>query len=355
MARPRKHPNLPKHVHRQISGKKEYFIYQYRRSTPLAGPRTRIPFQPDTPEFWAMYNRLKEDRQVNAPDTLNAVIATYQRSAKYENLKPNTQRDYDFYLKGIGRVFGKTPADSITPLDVQNMYDALVTETPVKAKKSIAVMRALYAFAMPRGMATHNPARADFDLIKHKPQGSEPWPIWAFETVNKFARWEVRTFVALALYTGQRTSDVVRMEPHHVAGNKIRVVQEKTGKDLWIPIHKNLAGTIVECRQRGAVPFIHSPNGQAMAPETFRALFKREMTRYHSSLVNPFARFQSEKITPHGLRKSAVVKLREAGVNKEDCSLLVGMSPPMVDRYSQGWHQEERAEIAMTKWENNAP
>ncbi len=339
--------SLPKGVHARQANGKIYYSHQLHRNTSRAGPRTSIHFTPQDPEFWAICAQLNGEAASNPPGTVNALIARYQTSARYLNLKPNTQRDYDFYLRGIGNVFGERDVDELTAADVQAMYDALVVDTPVKAKKSIAVMRALYAFAVPRGLAARNPAVADFDLIRHKPQGAPPWPQWAFDVVDRHARWEVKTFVALALYTGQRTSDVVRMKPTDIAGNKLRVVTEKTGRQLWIPIHRELAPAILQCRQRGNRPFIHSPDGSAMSPDTFRALYDRQRTKPE------FADFKPNRITPHGLRKCAVVKLREAAVEKEDIGLLVGMSPPMVEHYSKGWDQQQRVDEAVKLWEAN--
>ena len=41
-------------------------------------------------------------------------------------------------------------------------------------------------------------------------------------------------------YTGQRRSDVVKMGYQHVKDGMISVVQQKTGKRLWIPLHSDL-------------------------------------------------------------------------------------------------------------------
>ncbi len=49
-----------------------------------------------------------------------------------------------------------------------------------------------------------------------------------------------RLAFALLLYTGQRRGDVIRMGRQHVRGGYLRVVQQKTGAALEIPLHPAL-------------------------------------------------------------------------------------------------------------------
>jgi integrase len=50
--------------------------------------------------------------------------------------------------------------------------------------------------------------------------------------------------VLLARYTGQRQADVLRMGPGDIEDVGIVVVQQKTGKELWVPLHSNLRGAM---------------------------------------------------------------------------------------------------------------
>jgi len=54
-----------------------------------------------------------------------------------------------------------------------------------------------------------------------------------------------RRAVLLARHTGQRQADVLRMAPEHIDDGGIVVVQQKTGKELWVPLHPDL-GTALE-------------------------------------------------------------------------------------------------------------
>lgn len=62
------------------------------------------------------------------------------------------------------------------------------------------------------------------------------------------ARWPSGTMqrraYALAIYTGQRRGDLIKMTRAHRKGGEIRVVQDKTGEDLArICGYRNTAGS----------------------------------------------------------------------------------------------------------------
>jgi integrase len=73
---------------------------------------------------------------------------------------------------------------------------------------------------------------------------------WTEDEIKTYrARWPLGTKERLAfelfLNTGQRRSDVVRMVWSHIeADNKIVVVQQKTGRRLVIPLHRDLLETL---------------------------------------------------------------------------------------------------------------
>jgi enterobacteria phage integrase len=73
---------------------------------------------------------------------------------------------------------------------------------------------------------------------------------WEEHEIKKFEDcWPIGTKQRLAfslmLYTGQRRSDVHRMNWADIEQNGIRVKQQKTGVELIIPIHAALQPSVV--------------------------------------------------------------------------------------------------------------
>ena len=347
---------LPEHVHKTTSKGYVYYTYQRDRNTINAGPRTRIPHEPGTVEFYEMYERLHNSGATVDAGTINELVKQYENaSPKYKALSKSSRRVYDIYLKLFCQRLGKYQVHEVKPVVIQALYDSIAHDTPSTARQVMSIIRAVYKFGIPRGLAETNPA-IDIDAVKLTPNGAKPWPQWAFEAVNH-TRWQIKVFVFLGLYTGQRTSDIVKMKLSDIRGNEIQVTQQKTGKKLWVTIHKNLLPIIIECRQRGVMYMLHNDNGEPFNTASFRSLYVRcceggsRVVRNRLTTVNPMIGFQKAEIKPHGLRKSAVVALRESGVSEEDTGLIVGMSNQMVKHYSKGWNQRSRTQEGIRKWE----
>jgi integrase len=76
-----------------------------------------------------------------------------------------------------------------------------------------------------------------------------------------------RLAFALALYTGQRASDLIRMGRQHVRNSMISVAQQKTGTRLWVPIHSDLR-VIIDSVPSEHLTFLISEKGQPYAAAT---------------------------------------------------------------------------------------
>jgi integrase len=81
------------------------------------------------------------------------------------------------------------------------------------------------------------------------------------------AKWRLgtrqRLAYALLLYTGQRVGDVARMSRADVADGLIHVVQQKTGAELWVPIHPELQRAMKACPAKG-LTLVGDANGRPL-------------------------------------------------------------------------------------------
>lgn len=348
MGRPRKTGvvDLPLYIHRQVkpSGLVTY-TFQKHRGLPHAGPRTRIPFPPEDPKFWETYRRLLAGDAVDE-NSVSALIRGYRASQAFKDLKQATRRDYDRYLDEFDRRLGGYAAKAVTTPVFAQVHESMAS-TPVAANHMRSVIKTLYLWGIPRGFATINPAT---DIKPHKvvSDGAKPWPLGAFALIEKYARWEVRTFVALGLYTGQRTADILQMRVSDIEDGMITVRQSKTGARLRIPIHRDLLPVIEECRRRaiGQAFMVFGPKGDALDTNRFRALWGREIARPE---LKPIA---DAELSPHGLRKTACVTLRQINLSVEQIQSITGQSRPMVELYCRDYDQVSMARETMKAWED---
>ena len=129
---------------------------------------------------------------------------------------------------------------------------------------------------------------------------SGEWRAWKEEECAAFEpRWQTGTMqrraYTLALYAGQRRSDLVRMTRAHRKGAMLHVSsQEKTGEELWIPEHRELAPELARGEQ-AHMSLLTTSAGRAFDPVYFGAWFAEAID----------AAGLPKACVLHGLRKTA--------------------------------------------------
>lgn len=214
--------------------------------------------------------------------------------------------------------------------------------TPANANNLLRSLSALLAWSVPRGWRDDNPCRGIKKL--RIGDGYAPWPWDAIEHFAQHARPDLWHAGALALYSGQRLSDVLRMKWNDIHDGLISVRQGKTGKALWIPVHRRLAA-ILASLPRDSVYVLISTRGRPWTLDGFKASWSNELNR------DIMKNLRSNRLVFHGLRKSAVVTLLEAGATDAEVAAITGQSREIVEHYSRQVNQRKLAAAAILKWE----
>lgn len=115
------------------------------------------------------------------------------------------------------------------------------------------------------------------------------------------------------LYTGQRRSDVHRMTWADVSEVTIRVVQQKTGHKLSLPLHCDLI-SILTTAGRDHVTIINTEFGKPFTVDGFGQWMRDAINAAGLPL----------DCQPHGLRKAAGRRLAEAGCTAHEIMAVLG-------------------------------
>jgi hypothetical protein len=337
----RKRPvvELPKYVQQIVSGGREYFYFQKGRGSGTPGPRLKLPKGPHDVEFWTAYKACLGSEPPTAR-TFDALIAAYKLAPEFTKKAEATQRDYSRYLNVVSTVWGKLHVGDVRPKHVLQLRDAWA-ETPVAANHLLSVLKMLINWGIPREFSETNPC-IHVPKLEVQEDGARPWPAWAYGLIEEHAREDMQRAVLLARYTGQRQADVLRMGPEHVEDGGIFVVQQKTGKQLWLPLHADLKGAVASW---SSSPYVHTPKGERYTPDRFRAAWTRMMND------TPAGRIRREGFTFHVLRASSCEKLREVGCSDSEIEAITGMSQAMIRRYLRFANQRGLAKAAMGRVE----
>jgi integrase len=328
-------PPLPAGVKRVTKRKPDgtVAVYYYLRSN-----GARVP-PPDSPGF-AKAKAQAESLTTKATATgLGALIDAYRRSPEFLGLRPVTKRSKEWSLVWLRRFEDSDPRD-IKRSHVLDLRDIVARESgPGTAMNVVSCLSTIYSWAINRGKLELNPAFG----IKKLPLGAIP--PWTEEEVQKALTdlpQPLQRAMNLALNTGQRRADLARMQWDQYDGQAIRLVQQKTGRSLRVPLTDGFRAEIEEWRRTSTSPFILvKHDGAPWNVEVMSAAFWTHLPKigiYGRSL--------------HGLRKLATVRLAEAGCSMLEIAAISGhASLSMVAHYTRGADQQKLAEAAISKLE----
>lgn len=317
---------LPKYVYKQRNG-----LYFQRRGW----PSQKLQNEFGTPEFWKEYSDIlageAKPKRVTARN-FGALIKSYHRSPRYKNLKPRTALDYDKYLNFFNSILSDANPASMKRKDVIRLRDSNA-EKPYFANYSLRVLRILMEHCVDLGWRETNPAKGVPELKTEKKE-REPWPKQLLEAyrANCPLGTRERIVMELCVGTGQRIGDVLEMRWSDIQDGAVFVKQNKTSKELWVPILTELQAAL-DAASRHSVFVLTNERGT-----------NRWSYRGASQAVrNVRERIGALNYDIHSWRYNAACELVEAGCSDDLVAAVTGQSPAMVMHYTKKVRQKIRA------------
>lgn len=301
-------------------------IHKVRRPLATGGFRThiyawrggpRIDAEPDTPEFIAEWQRLTADRDTprHHDGTLQALITAYQRSPAFTDLAAETREGYSRRIRKIEAEFGTLPLGALDRVDPRTRGDMLDWRDEMKGKREgdycLAVLARILSWAKDRGRIGVNP----LERPGRQYSGTRAEIIWTeaeIEALLAKASAVVRLPFLLALHTGQREGDILRVTWAAYDGHAIRLRQGKTGRHVRVPVTATLK-QLLDVTPRVAVTICATSRRQSWTGDGFRASFSKAK-----------ADAGIEGRTFHDLRGTAVTRLAIAGCTVPEIATITG-------------------------------
>lgn len=329
--------------------------WYYRRG----GREYPIKAESGTAEFIALYQALHASFEVKAktlkaiPETYGDLVGNYLASTNFtHNLAKSSQIEMRRNLEKSRNELGKYKLTDLSRRLFKAYHDSMA-KTPRSANNALGYIKQLLNYAVKEEFIPVNPA-ANIEKLRDDGTGWEPWPEEAMDEFEAKSLGTPRRGYFLARYTGQRRADCLNMGEQDIKDGCIRVVQEKTGAELWIPIAAPLmveiekwrAETLRQAQDRLSKgkpvvypkTFVHKRNGEAYTDDGFGAIWNREQHRL--KLHHAF----------HGLRKNATITLVEIGCTEKQAMAITGHSTAaMFKLYSKGADQKKLAQQAVAR------
>lgn len=332
------------HVKRVRSKGRDYYYFNTGvRNSKGATIYKRLPDirAPEFGDVLAAFKAGRTRRQSIAPMlTLESFIDMYERSSAFADLAASTRRVYTIHLRALEKAFPEAPAEELESSDVAAML-GLMGNAKGAINLRLSVVNALYKWGRKKKII-HPDCEPGKGLEMEKMGEHDPWPEPILNAALKSDKARVRLATHLLFYTGQRIGDVCALRWSDIRNGHIEMVQQKTGKELSIPIHSAL-DAILEQSPRRALTILTSHDGKPIQQNAIRME------------LQAFVKEQfGVKIVPHGLRKNAVNALLEADCSVAQTAAITGQTLQMVEHYAKGRNQRKLAGAAILKWERNA-
>jgi integrase len=183
------------------------------------------------------------------------IIARYKTSPEFTGLAQSTRRAYVAYIKLIEDEFGDLPvaalADRRVRGEFKNWRDKF-GNTPRKADFAWTVLARILSFAKDRGIIAVNPCERGGRLY----YGNRRDRIWSEEDIASLlsiAPKGMQLALMLAIWTGQRQGDLLRLPWSAYDGTHIRFQQSKARRRIAMPAGAPLKALLDLTERRGPV------------------------------------------------------------------------------------------------------
>ena len=293
---------------RLASGGVSLHFYAWR-----GGPKIEAP--PNTPEFVAQFDRLaaERDKPVSYAGLLQDLINGYQNSPMFTDLAPTTKAGYLRQIRKIETAFGDMPIRALEVQAVRGEFldwrDAFKSRR--EADYALTVLARVLSWAKNRGRISVNHLEKPGRLYS----GSRAESVWSDSEVAALLRVAspaVALPFQIALHTGQRENDVLRLTWGAYDGRALHLRQTKTGRHVRIPVSAELR-PVLDATPRVAVTICATSRKTAWTNDGFRASFTK---------AKDAAMIKGK--TFHDLRGTAVTRLALAGCTVPEIGTITG-------------------------------
>jgi len=297
---------------RLADGTLRTYYYAWKGGPPLHG-------KPGTPEFVASYNEAIS-RKVAAPrGTLLSLLQQYQSSEDFRALADSTRRSYVALITRIEKRFGDFPLSALTDRRSRGIFmgwrdHVAGTAGRRQADYAWTVLARVLSWSFDRGLVAANPCERGGRLYRGGGRAEKIWTAPDEAAFLERAPAHLHLALLLALWTGQRQGDLLRLPWSSYDGTHIRLKQRKTGARVVIRVGAPLKAVLDATPKRSTIILTNS-DGKPWTSDGFRASWTKGCKA--AGVVG---------VTFNDLRGTAVTRLALAGCTEAEIATISGHS-----------------------------
>ncbi|MBR1033239.1 tyrosine-type recombinase/integrase [Bradyrhizobium liaoningense] len=291
------------------NGETKTYYYAYR-----GGPQ--IKAAPGTADFVRQYQEAHANLRQPQASSFMSIITQYKSAPEFTQIAASTRRDYLRYIKLIEDEFCDLPIAALADRRIRGEFKTWrdkYSNTPRKADLAWTVLARILSFAKDRGIITSNPCERGGRLYVAD-RKDKIWTEQDIAAVLAVASNEIRLALILALWSGQRQGDLLRLPWSAYETPYIRLRQSKGGRRVAMPAGAPLRVLLDATSRRGPV-ILTNTLGRPWTSDGFR-----------TSWAKACDRAGIDGLTFHDLRGTAVVRLAIAGASVPQIAAVTGHS-----------------------------
>lgn len=287
----------------------------------------RIAAAPGTAEFFAEIEGLNSATKLILPraGTLGMLLGKYRASVKFAELAPRTQADYRRIMDWL-KPLDTMALSIITPPFAAGLRDKAKAAHKYRfANYVLSVLSAALSWGAEHGHIDTNTIKGHVKKAprpKGMPQRNRPWTTDERNTVLQEAPLHLKVPVAMMRWAGLRTGDALIAPKSSFDGTAIEIRTGKTGQLVWLPCPVPLRAVLKAAltKHPNAITLATTSRGRPWTGGGFRA----SLAKFLGKLVA--AGRIGKGLSPHGLRHSMAVDLRELGFDERTIADFLGQS-----------------------------
>lgn len=318
------------------NGKERKYYYAWK-----GGPR--IDAEIGTPEFHRLYNEAVAVKKSPPKGSMSSLIDYFKDSDEYKTTSKSSRGAYDKYLVLIEKKFGTMPIGAIEDKRARGEFKTwrgTFAATPRKADYAWSTLARVLSVAKDHGKISVNVCERGGRLYA----ADRAEIIWTADNIREFcaaASVELQAALLLAVWTGQRQGDLLRLTWKSYDGAYIRLRQSKAkggkGKRVTIPVGGplKLALDAALKEKRTATTILTNSRGLPWTEDGFR-----------TSWGKAFDKTTLGDLHFHDLRGTAVTRLALSNCTVPEIASITGHSMETVQGILDAHYLGGRLELA---------
>ena len=276
------------------------------------GPR--LKGEPGTPEFLASYHEAVSARRQPPRGVLLSLMQGYQASEDFQSRSAQTKADYVRQIKIIESEFADFPLGALSDRRARAKFlewrDQLAQRSRRQADYAWTVLARILSWSVKRGLIDTNPCEKGGRLYRVT-RADKVWTEADEAAFLAEAPAHLHLALTLALWTGQRQGDLLRLTWHAYDGRVIRLQQSKTGTRVVVPVGAPLKAALNRAPRHPTI--LATMKGDTWTADGFHTSWRKACKR--AGVVG---------VTFNDLRGTAVTRLALAECTEAEIETITG-------------------------------